>query len=306
MVLTSWRLPLVLLVVMVAGLANPAAAQVSVSSADIQRLQDNVYQASSDVSRARSRSSELADRLQAELDELREEVIYLKVKLRKEGSVARREYSDLRDRIEALRSRARGEAAAPGTAGGIKPASPPAERPSTPQTAASGRVEVPVGTELDVRLQQQLSSETANVEDRFEGTTLVDLYEGDRVVVPAGSIMRGVVSAVDRATHTDRTGRLTVAFDQITIGDRTYPIRATVTRAIESEGIRGEAGRIGAGAGVGAIIGGILGGVRGALLGVLIGGGGTIAATRGENVVLPAGTVLRVRFDTPLKIGGGS
>ena len=81
-----------------------------------------------------------------------------------------------------------------------------------------------------------------------------------------------------------------VAFDQITIG-RKLSIRATVTEAIESEGIKGEADRIGAGAGIGAIIGGILGGFKGALAGILIGGGGTIAATEGEDVELPAGTV---------------
>ena len=111
--------------------------------------------------------------------------------------------------------------------------------------------------------------------------------------------MRGVVSSVNRASRTERKGTLTVAFDQITINGRTYPMRGTVTQALESEGIRGEAGRIGAGAGVGAIIGGILGGVKGALLGVLIGGGGTIAATEGKDVTLPPGTILRVRLDEP-------
>ena len=73
-----------------------------------------------------------------------------------------------------------------------------------------------------------------------------------------------------------------------------------MTQALESEGIKGEAAKIGAGAGVGAIIGGILGGAKGALLGVLIGGGGTIAATEGKDVTLPAGSVLRVKFDQPL------
>ena len=59
-------------------------------------------------------------------------------------------------------------------------------------------------------------------------------------------------------------------------------MRGTVTQALESEGIKGEVGKIGAGAGVGAIIGGIIGGAKGALIGVLIGGGGTIAATDGK------------------------
>jgi hypothetical protein len=161
---------------------------------------------------------------------------------------------------------------------------------------------VPVGTEFDVRLQNSLSSRTAQVEDRFDATTLVDLREGDRLLVPAGSSVRGVVSSVTKATRLERKGALTLSFDQMTIDGRTYPVRATVTDAIESQGIRGEVGKIGAGAGIGAIIGGILGGAKGALAGILIGGGGMVAATEGKDVELPAGTVLRVRLDTPLDL----
>ena len=73
-----------------------------------------------------------------------------------------------------------------------------------------------------------------------------------------------------------------------------------MSQALESEGIKGEKEKIGIGAGVGAILGAILGGAKGALAGILIGGGGTIAATEGKDVELPAGTVLRVRLDAPL------
>ena len=150
-----------------------------------------------------------------------------------------------------------------------------------------------------MRLEKELTSDTAQVEDRFEATTAVDLYRGNDVLIPAGSLMRGVVSSVNRASRTDRKGSMTVAFDQVTVNGRAYPLRGTVTQALESEGIKGEIGRIGAGSAVGAIIGGIIGGTKGALLGVLIGGGGTIAATEGKDVHLPAGTLLRVRMDTP-------
>ena len=44
---------------------------------------------------------------------------------------------------------------------------------------------------------------------------------------------------------------------------------------------------------------------RGALTGVLIGAGGSVAATEGEDVELPAGTVLRVRFESSVTILGG-
>jgi hypothetical protein len=280
-------------------LALPAAAQTSASSNDIQRLQDEVHQAGTDISRLRGTDSSLATRLQDELDELRDEVTYLKVKLRKEGSLSRSEYADLRDRLQNLRSRARGESSADrqgtqsgtssGTRGGY----------GDDRSPGQGQGPIPVGQEIDVRLQTELSSDNAQVEDRFEATTVVDLFEGNRVLIPAGSVMRGIVSSVDRASRTDRKGSLTVSFDQVTVNGRNYPMRGTVTEALESEGIRDEVGRIGAGSAVGAIIGGIIGGVKGALIGVLVGAGGTIAATEGKDVTLPAGSILRVRLDTP-------
>ena len=317
----SRRFPLRAVSVLVAVLASSVQAitqQQSVSTNDIQRLQDQVYQASADISRLRTTDSSLAARLETELDDLRDEVTYLKVKLRKEGTVSRTEYSDLRDKLQDVRSRARGDAArgssapsAPsGVSGGVSGGatggatggvsggvSDDGRRTSS---RSSAQTTIPVGQEIDVRLERQLSSDTAQVEDRFEAITVANLStDTNSVLIPAGSVMRGVVSSVNRASRTDRKGSLTVAFDQVTINGRVYPMRGTVTQALESEGIRGEIGRIGAGAGVGAIIGGIIGGVKGALLGVLIGGGGTMVATEGKDVTLPPGTILRVRLDQP-------
>jgi hypothetical protein len=295
--------------VIVIALVASAAAQGNVTQADIQRLQDNVYQAGTDVSQARGRDAARGNQLQAELDELREEVIYLKVKLRKEGSLVRSEYADVRDRIEDVRSRARGDAAnaytpPPAAPARPQPAPQTATRSTTSTTSTTSQTtgEIPVGTEMDVRLATRLNSGTTVVEDRFEATTLVDVNSGGRTLVPAGSVMRGVVTSVEPATRTNRTARLTLSFDQLTVNGRAYPMRGTVTQALEGEGIKGEAGRIGAGAGVGAIIGGILGGFKGALAGILIGGGGTIAATEGKEVDVPAGSVLRVRVDAPVQI----
>lgn len=294
--------------------AVASAQQTAVTSSDIQRLQDDVYQASSDLSRLRSTDRDAAARLETQLDDLRDEIVYLKVKMRKEGNVSRSEYADLRDRVSALRSQARGERTDSTSTTGERRGTwqPPAGASTSGSTSgvysgdrrsqSGSQSAIPEGQEIDVRLQSELTSDTAQVEDRFEATTVVDLYRDNEVLIPTGSVLRGVVRTVDKATRTDRKGSLTVSFDQVTVRGRTYPMRGTVTQAIESEGMKGEASKIGAGAGVGAIIGGILGGVKGALLGVLIGGGGTIAATEGQNVTLPAGTVLRVRLDTPPNI----
>jgi hypothetical protein len=94
---------------------------------------------------------------------------------------------------------------------------------------------------------------------------------------------------------------MTVSFDQVTVNGEAYPIRGTVTEAIEG-GVKGDVGRVGAGAGAGAVIGALLGGTKGAVLGAAIGGGGPLAATEGSEVRVPQGTVLRVRLDSPVQM----
>jgi hypothetical protein len=301
-----------------AAQTRTTAGQTTVTTADIQRLQDSIYEASRDVWDIRTTDASLASQLMSELDDARDEAIYLKVKLRKREPIARSEFSAVRDRVENVRGRARTDGG--GRNSSVSPRvndvdrrpsdvdrqSTDVDRRPAP-ASTSGRPtanEIPVGTEFDVRLQTPLSSKTSEVEDRFDATTMVDLKDDrGRVLVPAGSTMRGVVSSVKRAGRIERTGSMTVAFDRVTINGRSYPMRGTVTQALESEGIRGEAERIGIGAGAGAILGAILGGAKGALAGILIGGGGTIAATEGKDVELPVGTVLRVRFDAPLNLG---
>jgi outer membrane lipoprotein SlyB len=176
-------------------------------------------------------------------------------------------------------------------------------RPNDPvQVDSSRRGVIPVGQELDVRLQTNLSSATATAEQRFEATTAVDLRQGESVLIPAGSTVRGIVSGVDPAGRVDRTGRLTLAFDRITVRGREYPMRAMATQVFESGGIRDEVGTVGTAGAVGAIVGGIIGGLRGALIGAAVGSGGVIAATEGKDVELSAGTILRIRLDSPLEV----
>jgi hypothetical protein len=298
--------PLMAFVLML-GAPGRASAQATVTNADIQRLQDNIYDAGRDIAQVRSRDAALAAQLQSELDDARDEATYLRVKLRRNEPIAVTEYSEVRDRIENIRSRARGDSSGGYTPpAGVSDTPRPVDEPSRPASTIGRRQnpnEIPVGTEFDVRLQNTLSSASAQPEDHFDATTMVDLRdERGRVLIPAGSVMRGIVSSVHKATRTERKGSMTVAFDRVTVNGRSYPIRATVTQAIESEGIAGEKEKIGIGAGAGAILGAILGGAKGALAGILIGGGGTIAATEGQDVNLPSGTVLRVRLDSALNL----
>src|SRR5690349_3195434 len=100
------RISRVALAVLVAvGLAGPAWAQ-AVAQADVQRLQGTAYLAERDITSLRSRDASRASQLQAELDDLKDAVIYLKVKLRTDRTLTRTEFADVPDRIESVRSRA--------------------------------------------------------------------------------------------------------------------------------------------------------------------------------------------------------
>ena len=281
---------LIVVAVLMVGFTAPIAAQRGAASdtADIQRLRDNAYLVERDLASLSQRDNVRAEPLQQRLQDLQEEIIYLKVKQRKEGFLQRREYADVRDGLDNLRADVQTSMSA----------RPVAQRSS----AAPSVVEVPVGTEIDVRLTDSLDSGKAMVEDRFEGTTVVDVNVGGRVAIPAGSVVRGVVTAVSPGTHTNRTARMTVSFDQVTVNGEAHPIRGTVTEAIQGSGVKGDIGRVAAGGGAGAVIGALLGGTKGAVLGAAIGGGGTLAATEGKEVRVPQGTVLRVRLDSPVQM----
>jgi hypothetical protein len=199
----------------------------------------------------------------------------------------------------ACAARDSGPAAAPTTTSGVSTQAPTA--PVSVDSSTPGSI--PVGQEIDVRLRDRLSSETAAVEQRFEATTIVDLMQGGRVLVPAGSVVEGVVSSVDKAGRIDRDGSLTLSFDRLRVSGRTHEIRAMATQVFESRGILAEGGTAAVGAGVGGIVGGVIGGLKGAIIGAVIGAGGAIAATDGKDITLPAGAIIRIRMDSPVRVG---
>jgi hypothetical protein len=274
---------LVLAVLAVVVQSAIVGAQFSSSRADdIAGLDRRLAEARTTLATARTApgvdAAELS-RLEVELEEIGDEIAYLRVKTRRGEKVSDTDRRDVASRLS--RAETRLTALAPDSGEGA---------------------DIPVGTEIDVRLQTPLSSKDAKVEQRVDATTVVDLSRHGRVLVPAGSAVRGHVVEVDPASRLDRRGRLVITFTRLTVEKQTHDVTLSITQALESEGIRGEAGRIGVGAGVGAIIGGILNGVKGVLTGILIGGGGTVLATEGKDVELPVGTILRVRFDAPLDL----
>lgn len=282
-----WGMAAVAIAVLLVG-AGSALAQAKVTETDIKRLETTAGDIAHAAGMLAKTDATQATEVEKRLAMLRDEIVYLRVKLRREG-VTRSEYSEVRDQLETLRVRATGEKVA-------------AQPVVADDPMVGSRVwTLAVGTELDVRLQTPLNSGTARVEQRFEATTLVDLMIDRELVLPAGTLVRGFVGSVSPATRTSRRGSLTLAFDEIVLKSGPTRMRATVTQALDGK-MSDDVSRVGTGAVLGGILGGLLGGGKGLLLGVLVGGGGTIAATDGTNVDLPPGTILRVRVDSPLEI----
>lgn len=268
--------------------ASMAYAQAPVTSADLDRLEATATEIQRQATTLKAADATLAASIEKSLAELRDEITYLKVRLRKEGNVPRADYASLRDRLDTLRIKAQGDRKV--TADPVVKDDPMARTYT-----------IPVGTEFEVRLQDPLSSKTAKPEQRFEATLIEDYMMRNEVAIPAGSLVRGFVSSVRAAGNLDRRGSLTLSFDELRIGTTSFRLRATVVQALSAD-VREDRTRIGAGAVVGGVVGAILGGAKGALIGVIVGGGGTIAATEGADVELPAGTVLRIRLDQPLEV----
>jgi hypothetical protein len=250
---------------------------------DLRRLQDDVANLDADL-RDLEPDDPKADAFRQRAQEIGEDVIYLKVKMRRarkagqEGTgVTRDEVAEVQGRIQDLRDQI-------GSAFGQD----------------NREVRLPAGTEIAVRLEDPLSSRTARREDRFDATVVTPVRSGGVSAVPAGTRVRGLVAQVEAAERPSRAGRLELEFDTLYLESQRLEIRAGVA-ALEGGG-RKPAEKAGIGAVLGGVIGGLFEGKRGAIVGAIVGGSGAVVATKGDDVELPVGTVLTVRLDEDVAV----
>jgi hypothetical protein len=165
--------------------------------------------------------------------------------------------------------------------------------------ATSARnVSIPDGTDIAVRLEQSVSSRTARPEDRIEASVAEPVRVDGVVAIPSGARVRGIVQAVEPARRPAHGGRLEVSFDTLeTAEGRMVPMRSRVV-SLKEDSV--DKSKVGIGAALGGILGAVLDGGKGALIGVLVGGGGAMVGSKGDEVELPAGTILTLRLERPV------
>ncbi len=182
-----------------------------------------------------------------------------------------------------------------------------AESPSSPapRVPEYREVTIPAGTALPLEMTSTISSASAEVEAPVSAKLRNAITIDGENAIPAGTILRGNVTDVERSGRVSGRAHLSFAFNEANIrGDRedlkTNPL------TFEAEATKGEdATKVGAGAVGGAILGGILGGKKGAAKGAIAGGAagtGVVLATKGKEVSVNEGTDVTATLAQPLTL----
>jgi hypothetical protein len=166
-------------------------------------------------------------------------------------------------------------------------------------------VELPVGKELRVRLDEDLGSKISRPGEPFAATVADDVRVNGEVVIARGSRADGTVVDAKPLGRFKGGALLELRLDRVHSKWGSYPVStSSIERAEKGKGKR-SAGFIGGGAGFGAIVGGLAGGGKGAAIGLLAGGGAGTAGsafTGNRQIVLPAETMLIFKLEHPVHI----
>lgn len=179
--------------------------------------------------------------------------------------------------------------------------------PSAP--AAPQRVTVPAGTQLSIRLNDELNSEKAQVGDVFHGSISTPISVEGRTVIPTTADVEGRVVEVKSAGRFAGQSDLVIELTRLTMNGKSYPIASDRWSKQGSGRGKATAAKVGGGAAVGAILGGIFGGGKGAAIGAAAGAGagtGVSAATKGQQIVLKPETVLSFQLQNPVTVTPGA
>ncbi len=182
----------------------------------------------------------------------------------------------------------------------IQAAAPAPEAPPQPVV-----VDLPVGTHLRVRLDEDLGSKISHAGDSFTATLADEVTVGGQTVIPKGARAEGTVIDAKALGHFKGGALLELRLERVHTGWGSYPVAtSSIERAEKGKGKR-TAVFAGGGAGFGALVGGLAGGGKGALIGGLAGGGAGTAGsafTGNHEIVLPAETLLSFSLEHSVQI----
>lgn len=176
------------------------------------------------------------------------------------------------------------------------------------QAATSANDIVPAGTDLAIQVNEDINATEAG--RSFDAQIAQDVVnQNGRLLIPKGSPAQLVVTQVSNGGVAG-TKTMTLALRSVTVNGNKHDVATAGSEQKGPEGIganRRTAEAVGGGAALGALLGAVLGGGKGAAAGAAIGAAGGAAGqvlTRGEQVKVPAETVLTFRIEQPIQLLG--
>jgi hypothetical protein len=168
---------------------------------------------------------------------------------------------------------------------------------------------IPAGTNLAVRVTDNINTKTAKANDSFHGTLISSIRENGYEAMPAGMPVLGRVIEAKPASHFTGTALLSVELISMKIGTPAGPQSTPVaTQELSSKAAgRGAntARKAGGGAALGAIIGAVAGGGRGAAIGAVSGGAlgaGSNAVRPGQEIDIKPEQLLEFKTAVPIDV----
>lgn len=172
---------------------------------------------------------------------------------------------------------------------------------AAPAPATAGYI--PIGTDLTVNLNQEISTANSRPGDAFTATvTQPVMAQNGATAIPQGAVVHGTVTGVKASGSVGSPAAVRLDFQTIDMGGQSYPFAAAITKTdvdVNQRTLDQAAKDAGIGAAAGAALGAVLGGsLSKAITGAIVGAGaGTLISlgTGDVQAVLPQGTDLTLR-----------
>lgn len=161
--------------------------------------------------------------------------------------------------------------------------------------------QVPAGTEINVRINEPLSSAKARVGDRFTGVTTEAITVNGQTVFPRNSNVEGQVTRVVDSGRLTRSGELELKLTSVHSGANSASLDTAPWTIKGGSHTKSNVTKIGGGAAAGAIIGAIAGGGKGAAIGAGVGaaaGTGVAVATGKKEATIESESLLAFTTQT--------
>ncbi len=182
-------------------------------------------------------------------------------------------------------------------------AQPAATAPQTPPPPTM--VDLPAGTRIRVRLDQDLGSKISRPGDSFTATVADPVVVNGQTVIPRDARAVGAVIDARPLGRFKGGALLEVRLERVHTQWGSYPVASSTIDRVEKGKGKRSAILTGGGGALGAIIGGLAGGGRGVAIGALAGGGAGAAGsafTGNKEIFLPAETLLTFRLEHSVSI----